>query len=252
MVKIRPSFNYRSVNMRRQSRVTDDLGREYFCAKCKEIDNGRTNRYYYCRKILLKNGHIINNSENKHVQNALLAKCQGSMRRIYSADGIFISQLEGRLHTLCHDVRVAATAATTPTDILEMGMGTASTAMVTAATPLVLTKTVLEVDVSKNLVVTTVDSSLTEEAAKATPVKHALRETTTAMRGVEKSILTFTSDVEMIEIDSSSDRQKHSATITTNHTCDMSHSKTPVENHADPPNDHVEGELGPGNDVDNK
>jgi hypothetical protein len=48
------------------------------------------------------------------------------------------------------------------------------------------------------------------------------------------------------------DRQKHSATITTNHTCDMSHSKTPVENHADPPNEHVEGELGPGNDVDNK
>jgi hypothetical protein len=48
------------------------------------------------------------------------------------------------------------------------------------------------------------------------------------------------------------DRATHSATITTNHTCDMPHAQSPVENHVDPPNIHVQGELGPGNDVDNK
>ena len=48
------------------------------------------------------------------------------------------------------------------------------------------------------------------------------------------------------------DRATRSATITTNHTCDMPHAQSPVKNHVDPPNIHVQGELGPRNDVDNK
>jgi hypothetical protein len=47
-------------------------------------------------------------------------------------------------------------------------------------------------------------------------------------------------------------RETHSATITTSHTCDMPHCKTPVATRANPPNDAVEGDLDPVNDLDNK
>ena len=48
------------------------------------------------------------------------------------------------------------------------------------------------------------------------------------------------------------DTETKSATITTNHTCDMPHCKTPVAIHANPPNDAVEFDLDPANDSDNK
>lgn len=47
-------------------------------------------------------------------------------------------------------------------------------------------------------------------------------------------------------------RETHYATITTSHTCDMPHCKTPVATRANPPNDAVEGNLDPVNDLDNK
>jgi hypothetical protein len=48
------------------------------------------------------------------------------------------------------------------------------------------------------------------------------------------------------------DRETKSATITTNHTCDMPHCKTPVAIRANLPNDAVEFDLDPVNDFDNK
>ena len=81
--------------------VTDDMGREYTCTKCTGVGYGKTKRYYSCKKIILKNGKVINNSANKYVKDAKLAKCSGTMERMYSREGLLLRQLERIPHTIC-------------------------------------------------------------------------------------------------------------------------------------------------------